>query len=177
MINLFRQVGGAVSYTARSVATGFKAAVIKIGGAIEEADDRRKAERLAELRSFKQMSNGIDCNVSASEFIAHVDVKWVYQTIARSNDLTGERYTERVRVDAMEAFHVPKSTFFDEDRDNYLQSSDYCHGVLFRNSEGRLFLITFRGGKSLTTFYSTDEEQLWCEDHLSYDKYKAVYGR
>ncbi|KAA9018279.1 hypothetical protein [Sphingobium limneticum] len=176
VIKALKYVGGAISSTAGSVASGAKSVLVGIGKAIRESEDRRKSERLASLGSFKQVKNGVDCDVSAAEFLAHIDVKWIYATGAYSNHLTGERYLVRERTSAVDAFQASEGTVFDQDRDSNFTPSDYCHGILFKNKDGRLFLITFRGTQTLTTFADETEERRWSEEHMSYEGYKALYS-
>lgn len=176
VIKVLKNAGGAISGAAGNFIAGAKSVIAGVGRAIRDAEDRRKSERLASLSSFKQVKDGVDCNVSTAEFLAHVHVKWIYATDTYSNHLTGERYLERRRTSAIDAFPVSKDTLFDQDRVSNLTPTVYSHGILFRNMSGRLFLITFRETQSLTTFANEAEERSWCEDHMTYEGYKALYS-
>ena len=147
-----------------------------------QAHENRINNMIDSAKGIKKFENGIDCNVSTSNFISYVEIKWVPATVSRTNEVTRLQESQRKAIRVDDAWDNPfplKSNSFNS-TDPILtdtKNERYYRGLLYQNIQGDFFLIAFIGDdKRIRTFQGNDEARQWAEDHLQYEKYKSVFA-
>jgi hypothetical protein len=158
-----------------------KDAIGKVQEASRAFDELRERNFLSSFNDFISVEDGVICSVSESTLVAKAKIKWVFSDISRSDAISGQVRSQRLRCSVLTLFfdgrdQSPEEGVYHDNGDPYLL------GILYRTARNKYFVVLEyrdcrRHARQRAAFVFEDESELksWAAQNVSISDYRRLF--